>query len=185
MVDENGTTVAVSSLPSSNINNSVIVFKWSNENFYQPTSVLFPSNTPNISSQNAVLFGNALDINSNGSLVAITAPYYSNPKSQNGAVFVFREKNDGTWEQIGPALIGNNSIVDEALGSTVCVDALGSTIVVGGYFRLVIYQEVFEADTSINQTTTTSPTTSSDINIAAEINLTVLIACFSLVFFFN
>lgn len=91
VVDENGTTMAVSSLLSSNINNSVIVFKWSNESFYQPTAVLFL--LTNLTSHRKMLrFLDTLWISVQMEFNCDHTPYYSNPYSQNGAVFMFREK---------------------------------------------------------------------------------------------
>ncbi|MFO7790474.1 MAG: T9SS type A sorting domain-containing protein [Bacteroidota bacterium] len=73
-------------------------------------------------------FGNSVSLNSNGSTVAIGAPYNSGNEDNAGHVRIYQNQN-GTWEQIGNDIEG----VDEydRFGESVCLSSNGLVLAIG------------------------------------------------------
>jgi hypothetical protein len=76
------------------------------------------------------LSGISVSLSSNGSTVAIGAPFYYNNNYSSGRVRIYRfETGTSTWSQVGSDIDGEN--VNDQSGSSVSLSSDGSTVAIG------------------------------------------------------
>ena len=79
-----------------------------------------------------IYFGSSVSISSDGSIVAIGAPYNkANNGNDAGHVKVYQLSSDGDWSQLGGDLEGEAA--DDFFGYRVSLDSVGNTLAVGAY----------------------------------------------------
>jgi hypothetical protein len=73
-------------------------------------------------------FGESVSLSSDGSVIAIGAPYYDSKSSEAGLVSVY-ENQSGTWTQIGQSILG--AAAGDEFGTSLSLNSDGSIIAAG------------------------------------------------------
>lgn len=119
---DDGTILAFSVITEGEITGLVRVFQNTNGVFEQ-----IGDDIPNASSIGSTRFGEAVSINSDGTVLAISAPVIE--QSSEGEVFVYRNVNDN-WVQIGGNL-GGDPATDLFFGADLSLSDDGTLLAVG------------------------------------------------------
>ena len=86
-------------------------------------------------------YGNALDINDSGSVVAIAAPKFDDPSGNLGCVKAY-EFLGGVWNQIGSDLNGSSS--NDFFGTSVSLNSDGTILAASAPYPNISYVKVFQ-----------------------------------------
>lgn len=76
--------------------------------------------------------GWSVNLNSDGSIIAIGAPFSGGYGSEEGYVRIF-ENHDGIWTQIGQDIVGE--AVEDRFGYSVCLSLTGSIVAIGAPYN--------------------------------------------------